>query len=634
MEGQEGRVGEAGRPRLLLVEDDRDLSGLLAGLLDEEGYAVQVARDGQQGLHLGLSRSWDVLVVDRGLPAIEGVDLLARLRSRGVRAPVLMLTARGTVADRVEGLDAGANDYLVKPFDVEELLARLRALLRRPADQARNCPWATASCSSTRIALWELAARTFSCHEGRVTCFGCSLSDRAGCSVATSCSARCSRARTRPVWWTRTCTTSDASSGASRYGPSTGSAIAWAARDRAQSRARAGDGLDARDRLMLRSAARRIALQSAALLTLVVAFAVIGVAVVFDHAQHAEIERTVRQAARTADDVSDPPPGVLLVRAQDGSVALTPGAPPGLRALATLPGGLGSAAVGRHHYLTFAGTRGDARYVAAYDLAAHHREEVRLLWTSVVGGLLGIGLAAGAGLLIGRSAVRPLAEALTRQRRFVTDASHELRTPLTVLHTRAQLVRRRLLAGASPAGAAELDQLVEDTSVLGEVISDLLLSAQLQSDRLAGRTVDVRDLAEGVVRSLRPYADGSGTSLGAEVASGDWRVQGAPAALRRALGALVDNAISHAPRGVVTIRVDGDEERVRLSVKDDGEGFDPADRDLLIDRFSRGPGDGAHRRFGLGLALVDEVVRAHDGTLELNGAPGEGAEMTMVLPRS
>ena len=99
---------------------------------------MQVARDGQQGLHLGLSRPWDVLVVDRGLPAIEGVDLLARLRSRGVRAPVLMLTARGTVADRVEGLDAGANDYLVKPFDVEELLARLRALLRRPADQARQ----------------------------------------------------------------------------------------------------------------------------------------------------------------------------------------------------------------------------------------------------------------------------------------------------------------------------------------------------------------------------------------------------------------------------------------------------------------------------------------------------------------
>jgi two-component system response regulator QseB len=131
---------QLGRPTLLLVEDDRQLSGLLAGLLDEEQYAVTLARDGQRGLHLGLSRTWDLIVLDRGLPALEGVDLLARLRARGVRAPILMLTARGTVADRVEGLDAGANDYLVKPFDVEELLARLRALLRRPSDHAEELP--------------------------------------------------------------------------------------------------------------------------------------------------------------------------------------------------------------------------------------------------------------------------------------------------------------------------------------------------------------------------------------------------------------------------------------------------------------------------------------------------------------
>jgi two-component system, OmpR family, response regulator QseB len=129
-----------GRPRLLLVEDDPELSGLLAGLLDDEHYAVTLARDGQQGLHLGLIRNWDLIVLDRGLPALEGVDLLARLRARGVRAPIMMLTARGTVADRVEGLDAGANDYLVKPFDVEELLARLRALLRRPSEHADELP--------------------------------------------------------------------------------------------------------------------------------------------------------------------------------------------------------------------------------------------------------------------------------------------------------------------------------------------------------------------------------------------------------------------------------------------------------------------------------------------------------------
>ena len=125
------------RRRLLLVEDDADLSSMLFELLIEEGYAVTAVRDGQAGLHKGLVDDWDVLVVDRGLPGIEGVDLVTRLRAKGLAAPVLFLTARGTVADRVEGLDSGAQDYVVKPFDVDELLARLRALLR-PIGGAAN----------------------------------------------------------------------------------------------------------------------------------------------------------------------------------------------------------------------------------------------------------------------------------------------------------------------------------------------------------------------------------------------------------------------------------------------------------------------------------------------------------------
>ncbi|MBO9555049.1 MAG: response regulator transcription factor [Cellulomonas sp.] len=121
------------RASLLLVEDDRELGPLLVEVLGDV-YDVTLARDGQAGLHRALTSEPDVLVVDRGLPGIEGLDLVARLRRSGVRAPVLVLTARGTVQDRVDGLDAGAEDYLVKPFDVAELLARLRALLRRHTD--------------------------------------------------------------------------------------------------------------------------------------------------------------------------------------------------------------------------------------------------------------------------------------------------------------------------------------------------------------------------------------------------------------------------------------------------------------------------------------------------------------------
>lgn len=121
---------------LLLVEDDRALAGMLERVLTEEGYDVTHAADGHRALHLGLTQEFDLLVVDRGLPAVEGLDLIARLRSRGRTTPVLVLSARGSTQDRVEGLDAGAEDYLAKPFELTELLARLRALTRRHVDRA------------------------------------------------------------------------------------------------------------------------------------------------------------------------------------------------------------------------------------------------------------------------------------------------------------------------------------------------------------------------------------------------------------------------------------------------------------------------------------------------------------------
>ena len=126
---------DGGQPRLLLVEDDGRLGPLLVDVLGDS-YDVDLVADGQAGLHAGLTRTYEVMVIDRGLPAIDGVDLVRRLRDRAVTTPILMLTARAAVADRVEGLDAGAEDYLVKPFEIDELLARLRALRRRSIDRA------------------------------------------------------------------------------------------------------------------------------------------------------------------------------------------------------------------------------------------------------------------------------------------------------------------------------------------------------------------------------------------------------------------------------------------------------------------------------------------------------------------
>ncbi|WP_226899799.1 response regulator transcription factor [Nonomuraea phyllanthi] len=126
--------------RLLIVEDDRELGHMLVDLFTEQGYSVDLAMEGQRGLHLGLSRPYDALIVDRGLPALDGIDLLRRLRRQAVTTPALVLTAFGSLADRVAGLDAGAEDYLVKPFEIEELLARVRALHRRNIDQATLLP--------------------------------------------------------------------------------------------------------------------------------------------------------------------------------------------------------------------------------------------------------------------------------------------------------------------------------------------------------------------------------------------------------------------------------------------------------------------------------------------------------------
>ena len=124
--------------RILIVEDEEHLADLVAEVLGREGYTAETAADGRTALARALSEDFDLLVVDWMLPDLEGVQVVKRLRAAEVRVPVLMLTARSQVEDRVEGLDAGADDYLPKPFAFPELLARVRALSRRPPEKAEE----------------------------------------------------------------------------------------------------------------------------------------------------------------------------------------------------------------------------------------------------------------------------------------------------------------------------------------------------------------------------------------------------------------------------------------------------------------------------------------------------------------
>src|ERR1700712_1949093 len=122
--------------RILIVEDDPDLSRQLKGALSDAGYAVDHAPDGEEAQFLGENEPYDAIVLDLGLPKVDGVSVLERWRREGVATPVLILTARAAWSEKVAGFDAGADDYLTKPFHTEELLARLRALLRRSAGHA------------------------------------------------------------------------------------------------------------------------------------------------------------------------------------------------------------------------------------------------------------------------------------------------------------------------------------------------------------------------------------------------------------------------------------------------------------------------------------------------------------------
>ncbi len=124
---------------ILVVEDDQRLGRLLRRVLTEERHAVDLAHSGERGLDLAQSGGYDLVILDLMLPDLDGVEVCRRMRADGIGTPVLMLTARGTVEDRVAGLNAGADDYLVKPFAMAELLARVGALLRR-RDRAPESP--------------------------------------------------------------------------------------------------------------------------------------------------------------------------------------------------------------------------------------------------------------------------------------------------------------------------------------------------------------------------------------------------------------------------------------------------------------------------------------------------------------
>jgi two-component system OmpR family sensor kinase len=289
-------------------------------------------------------------------------------------------------------------------------------------------------------------------------------------------------------------------------------------------------------------------------------------------------------------------------------------------------------------YLVRTETRADGRTAqAVFDTRYQLADRRHLLLALAVAEFVGLAVAAATALIVGHRAVAPLAEALAKQRRFVTDASHELRTPITHAYTRVQVLVRQAAAADLPADhRSGLDRLAAAIRRLGGTVDDLLLSARLavSVDR-DGQPVDLAAVAASAAAAEADRAAERRLTVTVDRPAEPLLVFGVESALWRAVGELLANAVNHTPDGgriqLTLGRAAG--RLVELTVADTGEGLDPAEAGRIFDRFHRGTG-GHERRYGLGLALVREVVTGHRGTVEATGHPGAGATFTIRLPEA
>lgn len=270
---------------------------------------------------------------------------------------------------------------------------------------------------------------------------------------------------------------------------------------------------------------------------------------------------------------------------------------------------------------------------AAAGTAYAYLDSKDVLEAMVIAGVAGILLAGIVGWLSARSAIRPLGDALARQRRFIQDASHELRTPLTILDTRIQLAQRNTVSGSRQS--QDLARIREDAATLTGIVNELLLAATTEAPDRSAPPADLADAAASVAGSLQQVADQRKVRL-------DFVADSRPLArieknaLRRAVLALADNALAHTPEGGrVSLTTSIEQSRAVITVADTGTGITGVDQARIFDRFVRTAstdGSQGQRSFGIGLALVREIAVAAGGTVEVATTGAEGTVMKLTLP--
>ncbi len=386
---------------------------------------------------------------------------------------------------------------------------------------------------------------------------------------------------------------------------------------------------------------RRLALQVVVLIVALLAAVALLALWLYERTEHRELDATLRAATATYTP-ADAPPGfwVLLeqgsTRTQSGP---TPSGLPDERDLAAV------AADGRarqhefsaddRQYFVRTAAREDGVVQVVVDRTSAETASGRLVRALLLASAIGVLLAGAVAAALTRRLFNPLTDALTMQRRFVSDASHELRTPVTLLSTRVQLLSRRLARDPSTSDDVrrDLDGVVADTRALGDLLDELLVAAEPGLEREVG-PVDLPDLVGSVVAAASAAAAERGLRLDTG-ALAPVVVEVSEPAVRRALTALVDNALDHAAHAVRVTVVAG-RRTVEVAVADDGPGVPPEVARRMFERFASTRAEDAEptgrRHYGLGLALVADVALAHHGRVEVRAAEGGGAVLVLVLP--
>lgn len=386
----------------------------------------------------------------------------------------------------------------------------------------------------------------------------------------------------------------------------------------------------------IRRASWVIAAQTAALILVI--FATVGGA--FYLTYHRSLDNAEQQlltdATATIDRPAEAPSGVWVTVREGNTQYQSVGMPDELPDQAALDlvdarGGTETTTVRLHGHEFLVRTErvGNHTTQAAIDLKEREDEDHRIAGAGILAALLAVVLAGGTSALLARRAVKPLAEALERQRRFVADASHELRTPLTHLSTRVQMLSRRGPAALTPS---DLEAVEDDTRALGDILDDLLAASDTR--RQPHEPIELDDLVTSCIDATRPYATKRGVHLDVSTEPGP-EISGVPLALRRAITALVDNAVDHA-HSQVEVRLRFLRRTAVVEVTDDGTGIEPEVLPHVFERFAgtrtaQTPDADGRRHYGIGLALVADIAAAHGGSVKASARTDGLSGTTFIL---